>query len=169
MVYDLLDKDLREYYIPAHKWCFISWGLLSVVLGVVSFFNNGGIVLAIMAMLVTLVFFVTWNVNKRRYGNTLLYKGGIIKIYNYKNMMLREYTIDSMQSCYVLVGFPAPYGRFTYKKCLILYNDVEIYDKMEYPSYWKDPEMIIMENPQLIEVMDKVLRENSQDISCISE
>ena len=150
---NLIDRELQEYYIQAHKWVFIVFLIISVVLAGASFFSNAAMVLSVMFMLVAFVFFITWNMNKKKYGNKAYYDNGIMYIYNYKNSKIKELNIDSMKTCYLKIAFPYIRG-FTYMRCLVLYNNIELYDNMEYGSYWNEPDMLIIQNPELISMIE---------------
>ncbi len=41
--------------------------------------------------------------------------------------------------------------------CLIIYKDIKIYDLMEYRSYWNEDEVLIIQNKQVIEILNKII------------
>ncbi len=157
IIYDLIDKDLKDYYISAQKWMFIISGIISIILGVLSIYFIAALILFVMFLFITLLFIVFWNINKNKYGKKISINDGIIKIYNYKNILIKEYIIESNKFCYIDIAFDY-YRKFIYKNCLVLYNDIDLYDKMEYRSYWNESTMIIIENPQTIKEINKILK-----------
>ena len=50
------------------------------------------------------------------------------------------------------------YPKFSYKNCLVLYSNIEPYENMEYRSYWNDPNIAIIQNPELIENINKTIK-----------
>ena len=105
-------------------------------------------------------FLFSWIGGRNTYGNSISVEDGIITIYNYKKNKLREFELNSMEKTYLQITFPwRPSPKYTSKKCLILYKNFEPYENMEYGSYWNDPNVIIIQNPLLIEKINSLFND----------
>ena len=151
-MYDLIDKKLKNDYIVVFKYMFIIWLSISLVLGVLGIFYNEALAFFVIFAIITLVFFIKWNKHKYMYGKKLLYANDVITIYNHKNLKINEFKLVSFKSTYMKIAFDE-YPRFNYRNCLVLYKDFEPYKDMEYRSYWNDPNIIIVQNPELVDVL----------------
>ena len=153
MVYDLIDKSLKDYYIKAYKYVFIVVLVLSIALGVLSLFATFAMPLFILAVIVDLVFLFTWRRNIPKYGGKLSCGNKAITVYNHKGLKIKEFSIDITNHSYLKIAFDE-YPRYSYKKCLVFYTNIEPYEKMEYSSYWNDSNIVIIQNPSLIEIIN---------------
>lgn len=165
-MYDLIDKNLKDYYITAPKWAFLGSLCLSLILGVLSFFYIAAQVLLVVFAVITLTFFITWNKNKKKYGKKLSFNNETITIYDYKNFKINEFQIEDLNSSYMKISFDE-YPRFSYKNCLILYTDFELHENMkpstvwgksQYSLLWSQPNVEIIQNPELIGIISKILK-----------
>lgn len=153
-MYDLIEKELKNYYIIAHKYIFIICLSLSLTFGVLSIFYNVALVFLVIFAIITLIFFITWNINKKKYGKKLLYANGVITIYNHKNLKINDFKLDSLKKKYMKIAFDEC-PRFSYRNCLVLYLNIEPYENMEYRSFWNNPNIVIIQNPELIDNINK--------------
>ena len=157
-MYDLIDKNLKDYYIKGHKYVFLVGVFLSLTLSILSIFYIAALIsLAIIFLTISLIFFITWNKNKRKYGKKLSYNKDIITIYDYKNSKIKAFQIKNLKSSYLKIAFDE-YPRFKYRSCLILYIDFEPYENMEYSSYWNESNVVIIQNSQLIDLIKRILK-----------
>ena len=156
-MYDLIDEKLKNYYIIGHKYVFIICLSLSLTFGILSVFYNVALVFLVIFAIITLTFFITWNINKKMYGKKLLYANGVITIYNHKNLKINDFKLDTLQKKNIKIAFNE-YPKFSYKSCLVLYLNIEPYENMEYRSYWNDPNIVISQNPELIENINKTIK-----------
>lgn len=153
-MYDLIDKKLKNYYIIGHKYFFIICLSLSLTFGILSIFYNVALVFLVIFAIITLIFFITWNINKKKYGKKLLYANGVITIYNHKNLKINDFKLDALKKKYMKIAFDEC-PRFSYKNCLVLYLNIEPYENMEYRSFWNNPNIVIIQNPELIDIINK--------------
>lgn len=153
-MYDLIDNDLRDYYIKGHKYISLVGIFLSLVLSVLSAFYTVAIVFLAMIVIISLVFLTTWSKNKKMYGNKLSLVNDVITICDYKNSKIKEISIECCRIDYIKIAFNQ-YPKYAYKNCLVIYNNFEPYENMEYTSYWNEPNIVIIQNPQLIGIIDK--------------
>ena len=85
-MYNLIDKKLKDYYIKGHRYMFLACLCVSLVLSVLSIFYIVALVFLVIFATITLIFFITWNINKKMYGKKLLCDNDVITIYNHKNL-----------------------------------------------------------------------------------
>ena len=150
-MYDLIDEKLKNYYIIGHKYVFIICLSLSLTFGILSVFYNVALVFLVIFAIITLIFFITWNINKKMYGKKLLYANGVITIYDHKNLKINDFKLDALKKKIAFNEYP----KFSYKNCLVLYSNIEPYENMEYRSYWNDPNIVIIQNTEIIDNINK--------------
>lgn len=143
-MYELIDKELKKYYIDGCKYMFLACLCVSLILGVLSI-----LVLSVIFAIIALVFCISWNLNKKIYGKKLLYTNDTIKIYNYKNIKIDEFKLKTLKKNYLNVAFNY-YPKFSFKRCLVLSIDFDPYDNMEYRSFWNNSKIVIVQNSELI-------------------
>ena len=91
------------------------------------------------------------------YGKKLLYANGVITIYDHKNLKINDFKLDELKKKNIKIAFNEDH-KFSYKNCLVLYSNIEPYENMEYRSYWNDPNIVIIQNPELIENINKTIK-----------
>lgn len=156
-MYYLIDKDLKSNYVTLPKYGFLFFLCLTFILIILSVFYLAALVFSVMFAFSTLMIFIVWKINKKICGKKISFTSDTILIYNYKDIKINEYRVENLKKKYIEVGFPDRYG-FRYKNYLILYFDFEPYEKMEYGSYWKDPNVIIIQNAELFDAIDKLIK-----------
>ena len=154
-MYNLIDNELREYYIVAHKYICVISLIIFVVLSIVSIINIFIFALASVFFFISLLFFVTYTLNKNAYGKKLSLCNNTVCVFDHKNNKIVEFELNTINSCYLSVGFDNKNPRFVYKKCLIFYNEkIEPYDEMEYRSFKNCKDLVIIQNPNLISYLE---------------
>ena len=156
-MYNLIDKKLKDYYIKGHRYMFLACLCVSLVLSVLSIFYIVALVFLVIFATITLIFFITWNINKKMYGKKLLCDNDVITIYNHKNLKINDFKLNTKKKKNIKIAFNE-YPKFSYKSCLVLYLNIEPYENMEYRSYWNDPNIVIIQNPELIENINKTIK-----------
>ena len=156
-MYNLIDKKLKDYYIKGHRYMFLACLCVSLVFSVLSIFYIVALVLLVIFAIITLIFFITWNINKKMYGKKLLCENDVITIYNHKNLKINDFKLDTLKKKNIKIAFNE-YPKFSYKSCLVLYLNIEPYENMEYRSYWNDKNIVIIQNPELIENINKTVK-----------
>ena len=160
MFFDLIEKELKEYYITDLKIGIILFLVASFVLSMLSFFEKSWFIIAIILFCVVILLFVLLNYNKKKYGKKVFIDNQDLIVYNYYGKKERTIILKDVNSCILNVGFEyrAPY--IIYKECILLYLnlDFELYEKMEYRSYWKDKNLLIIQNPLLIDEIKKIIK-----------
>ena len=104
-MYDLIDQELKSYYIVAHKYVFlISLGLcLSLIITAFIIMAFSELYTAMFAFsvifaIVSLIFFISWNINKKKYGNKISYTDDVITIYDYNNLKVKEFKLKHIKN-----------------------------------------------------------------------
>ena len=156
-MYNLIDKKLKDYYIKGHRYMFLACLCVSLALSVLSIFYIVALVFLVIFAIITLIFFITWNINKKMYGKKLLFDNDVITIYNHNNLKIKDFKLDTLKKKNIKIAFNE-YPKFSYKSCLVLYLNIEPYENMEYRSYWNDPNIVIIQNPELIENINKTIK-----------
>lgn len=157
---DLVDCEIKNQQIRVQKICFFGWMIVIGILLVFAFFYPIMMSFVLILAPVDILFLFYWIGGRNTYGNSISVADGIITIYNYKKNKLREFELNSMEKTYLQITFPwRPSPKYTSKKCLILYKNFEPYENMEYGSYWNDPNVIIIQNPLLIEKINSLFND----------
>ena len=156
--YELIDCQLKNYYINGYKIVFIIVAIISMILAILSLFYDVALAFLIIAAPVDLIFLTTWNVNKRKYSSKLLLNDDKIIIFDYKGRKIKEWDLCLLNASYTSVAFDE-YPKHNYRRCLILYNNsAQPYKNMEYSSFWNSSDMVIIQNPSLIEIINEKIR-----------
>ncbi len=166
-MHDLVDRRLTNHFFQNNKLCGILIAVIWLGMAVYGFFieNDKGsywLFWGVIAALFSLLFLGAWFGIRRVYGNKLSFCDGIVTLYNRKNKKIRSFALATMKSDYREVKFPGDgYIRFVCKTCLVLYENIELYESIEYWSDWKDPNIIIIQNPELIKIMEELLKQRT--------
>lgn len=152
--YELIDHQLKEHYIKGYKIVSIVGAIISMALAIFSLFYDAAKVFLIITAIIEVVFLTTWNINKRKYGSKLLFNNDKIIIVDYKEEKIKEWILQSLNAKHINVAFDE-YPRHNYKKCLVLYDNTQPYENMEYSSFWDNVGMVIIQNPSLIEIVSE--------------
>ena len=149
--YNLLDKE-RTWRIIGCKVMSIMFLCITVILFIVAtLFNHVIFYIASLSALVFLIFLITHLVLKKILGRKISFSGNVITVYSYGNKKIREHLVNEMYCAYIDILFNEYRSSFDSFKCLVFYKDIEVYNEMEYQSYWYEPNMLIVQNPVLIE------------------
>ena len=158
MKYDLIDKELKSYYIAGHKYMFLVNSFLSLVFGIFLLFNKSTGIIAFLVIfaVIAFTFLMTWTVNKKKYGKKIDINDDELIIYDYKNNRIQVFKVSEVKGAFIDIVFHE-YPRYRHRKCMIIYIDFEPYDGMEYRSYWNMTNVQIIQNNELIEILNSIL------------
>ena len=155
--YSIFEKDI----LKDEKSILIIANLLSLILlcaGVSFLFIDNGIyvliIFVIFAVLLTLISILQYI----RYQTTIIIENEKIKVYS-NNRYIRSFELNEIKIANkeVVIRMPSRGRKALISNCLIIYKDIEIYDMMEYRSYWNDKNILIIQNKQLIQVLNKII------------
>ena len=152
--YELIDPKLKDYYIKGTKAVSIIVAIIAIIFAIFSLFYDAAKVLLILFATIELFFLTTWNINKKKYGNKLLFNNDKVVIVNCKGKIIKELSFYSLNAIYTDIAFDE-YPRYNYRKCLVLYSNTQPYKNMEYSSFWDNLDMVIIQNPSLIEMISE--------------
>lgn len=156
--YDVIDKDLK--YFPFYDWkAIIVIGIIFIASLIASLFYMYMLIVAGVVFILLIVFCFSCIYVRYFYWNKVYLKDYKIFVCNYKGKLLKEVNLKKISYCFNTIGFPRHGFYHCWKKCLLLYSDIEIYDKMEYESYWNDSNILIIQNPELISIIEEKLKE----------
>ena len=156
--YNLIDKKI----LKENKIDFIGLGIVSVVLFIIGFIalltiENGIYVLGVFCIM-DIVILLPYYFAYRKYLVKVKLNDSIIDVYingKYKRQFdLKSFNIIKKE---VAITFKSRYRNQIISSCLIVYRDIELYDLMEYPSYWNEDNILIIQNKELI---DEILNVN---------
>ena len=158
MLYDLIDKELKSYFVTCHKYMFLVSLLLSLVFGIFLLFNKSTGIIAFLVIfaIIALTFLMTWTVNIKRYGKKIAINDDELIIYDYKNNRIQVFKVSEVKGAFIDIVFQE-YPGYKHRKCMIIYIDFEPYDGMEYRSYWNMTNVQIIQNEELIKILKDIL------------
>ena len=166
-MYDLIEKKRKVFFIVANKYLFfisLCSLFIFIIMAVVEWYNSStlyiaAIAFAILSAACALTFFITWKKHKVKYGLKLSINDDIITVFDYQNLPIKEFHFGCLNKKYVKVAFDE-IKRSEDRNCLVLYaeySDFEPYENMLYGEYWNDPNVIIIQDPELIEMINKIV------------
>ena len=122
------------------------------------FIDNGiytSVTFILLSILITLISILQY----RRYQTKVIVEDNEIKV-NFNGHSSRSFKYDEIKYAIkeVVIRMPSRGRKALISKCLIIYKDIEIYDMMEYRSYWKDKNILIIQDEQLIENLLKIIK-----------
>lgn len=160
-LYNLMDitilKKNKEYLFSSMFGAFliIICGLI-LMFAVEGDFLDGGIYILMIFFLLALPILIYIPIIHVKYNIKIAIDDNLIKVYR-KNKYQRTFNLDEFkyQIKDVVIFLSSRYQKEVVKSCLILYKDIELYDKMEYRSYWNEDNILIIQNKILI---DEILK-----------
>ena len=154
--YNLIDKKI----LKENKIDFIGLGIVSAILFIIGFIalltiENGIYVLGVFCIM-DIVILLSYYFAYRKYLVKVKLNDSIIDVYingKYKRQFdLKSFNVIKKE---VAITLESRYRNQIISSCLIVYRDIELYDLMEYPSYWNEDNILIIQNEELI---DEILK-----------
>ena len=156
MTYHLISKELRDYFITGHKLMFITSLAISIIMASISLFGTAfgttALALSIIFLTISIIFFISWSQNKKKYGKWVSLCNETITLHNYKGVTIAKINLSNCNQIQLNVLFDEVVKNKP-KECLVLYNGGEPYDNMEYISFCNNPDMTIIQNADLIKMV----------------
>lgn len=158
MKYDLIDKELKTFYVTLPKYMFLVNSFISLVFGIFLLFNKstGNILFLVIFAITAFIFLMGWTVNKKKYGKKIGINDNELIIYDYKNNRIQVFKVSEVKRTFIDIVFQE-YHAYIHRKCMIIYIDFEPYEGMEYRSYWNMTNVQIIQNNELIEILNSIL------------
>ena len=157
--YTLLDKKWLNYYISGSKCAFFVFSAISIVLATLAFFNPFVIYLCFISLFVALLFLLTYFAHRKKYGRKVLIKEKMLEVCNAQQKLIYTLSLTEVMHIQQAILFSGPRSiGFTQENCLVIYRiGADVYENMEYRSYWNDKDILIVQNPKLITTLTHML------------
>ena len=156
--YSIFEKDI----LKDEKVGLIILNLLSfifLIAGVCFLFIDNGIYVLIMFVIFAILLTLISILQYIRYQTTVIIENEEIKVYSnnryIRSFKLSEINIDNKD---IVIRMPSRGRKALISNCLIIYKDIEIYDMMEYRSYWNNKNILIIQNKHLIQALNKIIK-----------
>ena len=158
----LLEKELVNHYIVYPKYVAWFFMIISVILLIFSLINSVLWIVFFLFLFVTVIFLMLYFFNKKVYGNKIVIEENVFQLYNMNGKLLRVISLNDMKRSKHIINFYGPRNYCNKKECLIFFQNLTLYEGMEYKSYWKDKNILIVQNPELILflVQNKIIDNN---------
>ena len=112
----------------------------------------------LLALLLLFTSFIPLLIQRRDSTlNKVFIQDDHIEVYTYREAFLTSFYLEECKMVKTRVAFPKGTKGFSFdplEECLVIYRaEEDIYDKMEYYSYWNEKNILIVQNPELITVL----------------
>lgn len=162
MYYDLIDEHLQAIYIKTFKWMsIITLILLPILIGLAVLFLNVIvkviiIVLASIDCVLLVIGIIKYKQNIIKYKNRIKIENNSLYLENYQGKQELYFDIKNIKYNFISVGFKVNL-KMVYKKCLVVYQNIDVYKKMKYSDYFDNKNIIIIQNKKAINDVFKIL------------
>lgn len=156
MYYDLLDDHLKTIYLKTFNWMAIITLILLPILIAISFICIYVVILASVDAIILIYSIIKKTKNKNKYLKKIKIENNTLNLYSYKEKELTSLDLKSSQYSFISVGFFVPF-RFVYKKCLVVYQSIDVYKEMKYSDCYDNKNIIVIQNKKAINEVFKVL------------
>lgn len=154
--YNVIDEQI----LKDNKTNFIISNVLSIILFIIGLImllsiENGIYILAVYSI-IDIILLLDCHSTYRKYQVKVKLNDSIIEVF-IRGKYKRQFNIKQYN---VMCKDVAITRKYRYQKqyispCLIVYKNIELYDLMEYSSYWNEDNILIIQNKELI---NKVLK-----------
>ena len=155
----VIDLELREHNIIYPKYILIFFVVVNFILLVLSLFIKIIFVFSGMCFFIVLIFSTLYFSNLRKYGLRIKLDNNQIQAIDSKGKILKTFEKNNIfiEKINVLFDWVAP--KLIKKECLLISNKKESFvsNEIEYRSYWKNPNFVIIQNPELILYLEQEL------------
>lgn len=158
--YSVFEKEMVTHYIVLHKCVTCVLFAISFILLTTSFYVTELLYLAGIVFFAAILLLIVFLKNKKKYGNRIVCNKDFLEIYDINNRFLYALSISDLCKTSRIVLFAGPRSGFIKKHCLILYNKqffTDVYDEMEYNSYYTNRDILFIENPILITELNNII------------
>lgn len=161
MIYNLFEtkilKDIKIGFIILS----VVFSILCLIGIVCSFLIKNGIYVLIIFFLMGVLILLCYFSYSRKYLITVKIKENILEVYAGRKLK-RAYNIKEFKYkiADVIITLKTRGQDEIISSSLILYKDIELYDLMEYPSYWNNQNILIIQNNELIKEVLNLINTN---------
>lgn len=151
-MYDIIDKEFKNYYIIMPKYLMLIFCLISIILIVLALLYKSVYFYIFMAisLIMWCIFIMIFIMNIKKYERKIEIKDNKLILYNNRGKKIKEQDLNNLNYCIIDVGFDYTAPRYVYKPCLVYYFDMEKPTKLEYSSYYNDYNILIIQNSEII-------------------
>ena len=146
----IIDKKLQNYYIIGPFAVLLCSAICSIVLAIAGIFNYSIFYISAIFGLITICFCVLLLSHIRKFCLYVNVENNKISLVRRKNQILKQLDLDGVNVKITSVKFLQGYYTKETHECLIIYKNIELPKEIEYNSYWKDDNLIIIQNKTLI-------------------
>lgn len=155
----VIDLELRKHNIIYPKYVLIFFVVVNFILLVLSLFIKIIFVFSGMCFFIVLIFSALYLLNSRKYGSRIYLDNNQIQVLDNKGKLLKTFEKNNIfiEKINVLFDWVAP--KLIRKECLLISNKKEslVSNEIEYRSYWKNPNIVIIQDPELILYLEREL------------
>ena len=154
--YNLFDNEILKH----KKICLIIMSIIAICLFIfaliITLTIEKGFYLLIIFSILDFIILGMYYLIYRKYSIKIKINDKNLDVY-IKNKYKRTFNLQEFKFIEkdVVIFSSEEYNNKIISPCLILYRNIELYDLMEYQSYWNENEILIIQNKELI---DKVLK-----------
>ena len=155
--YNLFDNEILEH----KKICLIIMSIIALCLFIfaliITLTIEKGFYLLIIFSILDFIILGMYYLIYRKYSIKIKINDKNLDVY-IKNKYKRTFNLQEfkfVEKDVVIFSSEEYNNNKIISPCLILYRNIELYDLMEYQSYWNENEILIIQNKELI---DKVLK-----------
>ncbi len=154
--YNLFDNEILKH----KKICLIIMSIIAICLFIfaliITLTIEKGFYLLIIFSILDFIILGMYYLIYRKYSIKIKINDKNLDVY-IKNKYKRTFNLQEFKFVEkdVVIFSSEEYNNKIISPCLILYRNIELYDLMEYQSYWNENEILIIQNKELI---DKVLK-----------
>ena len=154
--YNLFDNEILKH----KKICLIIMSIIALCLFIfaliITLTIEKGFYLLIIFSILDFIILGMYYLIYRKYSIKIKINDKNLDVY-IKNKYKRTFNLQEFKFIEkdVVIFSSEEYNNKIISPCLILYRNIELYDLMEYQSYWNENEILIIQNKELI---DKVLK-----------
>ncbi len=166
----LFDEKTREDFITNNKYPRIISFVLGLVCLVLSFFVDD-VEWSRICKISSLTLFCLWistvllSIHMwRKHARKILIENDGITLYTSGGKLYHKYLFSEYKSAKRIIAIEEPGPVYTrcsredvYKETIVLYRDMELYEGMEYRSYWNDKNILFIQNPEAIAEVEKYI------------
>ncbi|MBQ8896319.1 MAG: hypothetical protein IJY88_05970 [Clostridia bacterium] len=158
----LFDEKTRKDYVAIQIYGCIFMFIMSVFFLILGFYWK-------KVMFVSVVFFISWMLSLhiaivwwKRHARKISIENDGITLYTSGGKLYHKYLFSEYKSTKFIIAMLEPQRRIFdeehyLKECLVLYRDMELYEGMEYRSYWNDKNILFIQNPEAIAEVEKYI------------
>lgn len=162
--YNLFEKEKTENIVANKVICIILF-CITIILFITAFvFNPVIFYFASMSIILSFILLISYLLCRKQFGRkiSISFDNKKLFVYSYSNKKIKEIILNEMLYSFVNIVFYEYRRRAVCYNCLVFHKNIELYNEMEYRSYWNDPNLLIIQNPILIKKLSETFHLENQ-------